>query len=191
MLGALCDTLHVVLPLVSAMVQQDRHMDDVVDLSLDPAMVQQGQHSIHAVIDLTNRSVTPNVVVEPDVIQLNDETSMMNSCFDVTELDYFQSKTGAFSRSNYCNVENDSPFPLVSSSPRIAFAAQSCAGHHMWIDPPHDKIENYMQHYVKGKKENPASTSAVIIIPRWQGGPHWRRHLKESTLSRNIRQTHH
>ena len=101
-------------------------------------MVHQGQHSIHAVIDLTNKSVTPNNVVESDVTQLTYETSMMTSCFDVMELDYCQSKTGAFSRSNYCHVENDSPFPLVSSSPRIAFAAQSCAGHHMWIDPPHN-----------------------------------------------------
>ena len=48
----------------------------------------------------------------------------------------------------------------------------------MWIDLPHNKVENYLQHYVKGKKENPASTSAVIIIPRWQGGSHWRRHSK-------------
>ena len=95
-MGALCNTVNVVLPVVSAMVQQDQHMDDVVDLSLDPAMMQQGQHFIHAVIDLTTRSVTPNAVVEPDVIQLNDETSMMTSCFDVTELDYFQSKLVPF-----------------------------------------------------------------------------------------------
>ena len=41
MLGALCNIANVVLPLVSARVQQDQHMDDVVDLSFDPAMVQQ------------------------------------------------------------------------------------------------------------------------------------------------------
>ena len=131
MLGALCNIANVVLPLVSARVQQDQHMNDVVDLSLDFAMVQQGQQSVHAVFDLTNKSVTPNVVVESNVTQLNEKTSVMNSCFVVMELDYFQYKTGAFARSYYCHVENDSLFPLVSSSPRIAFTAQPCAGHHM------------------------------------------------------------
>ena len=47
----------------------------------------------------------------------------------------------------------------------------------MWIDPPHNKLEKYLSHYVKGKKENPATTSAVIVVPRWLGGSPWRKHL--------------
>ena len=83
---------------------------------------------LRAVSTISNKVVNPSVDVDADVTQLNGEIMMLHSCFDAGEVAYFQTKTGIFSRSNYCNAESDSPFPIVSSSPRIAFDAQSCAG---------------------------------------------------------------
>ena len=107
-------------------------------------------------------------MIEPgiDIAQIIDETSMLTACFDVKKIEHFELLTGTFSRSNYCNIGSDSIFPLVSSSPRVAFDAQSCSGQHLWIDAQHNKIERYLSHYVKGKMKIPTMTSVVIIVPR-------------------------
>ena len=161
MLGVLCNisAVDVVLPSVEAVILHEEQID-----------LTEG---VNSPVVCTQRTVNSDA----DVAVTLDETSMLSSCFDVKELEWFISLTGMFSRSNYCNVDDDSTFSLVSSSPRIAFDAQSCKGQHMWIDTPFNKLEKYLAHYVAGKKEQPATTSAVIIVPRWLGGSHWRRHL--------------
>ena len=113
-----------------------------------------------------------------------DEDKMMRSVFDPTEKDVIEGLVGCFTRSNYCNVDDgtSNPFPLVSSSPRIVFTAQNCAHEHMWIDPPHTQIDKYLSHYVKCKKEHPTTTSAVIMVPKWVGGSHGRKHLNGMRL---------
>ena len=47
-----------------------------------------------------------------------------------------------------------------------SFLSQDCSGHHVWIDPPTGKEQDYLQHYLQCKGAAPASTSAVLLLPK-------------------------
>ena len=148
--------------------------DDKVVSVVKPLLKGASEHTdgvclaIEVVADLV-----PNTTLVPSD---DDEVVMLRSVFDPIEKQLMESLTGKFTRSNYCNVDDGihNPFPLTSSSPRMVFTSQSCAHEHMWIDPPHNQIEKYLAHYAKCKSEYPATTSAVVMVPRWVGGSHWK-----------------
>jgi len=86
----------------------------------------------------------------------------------------WQKSTGVFTSSSYCN-------PLTGL-PGVSFASKDCSGHHVLIDPPPNRMEQHLAHYVACKNSKPESTSACIMVPRYEGGSHWRRHLQGMRL---------
>jgi len=82
--------------------------------------------------------------------------------------------TRIFTHSSYCN-------PLTGL-PSVSFENTDCCGQHTWLDPPPNRIESALAHYVACKKKDPMNTSACILVPRYEGGSHWRRHLQGMRL---------
>ena len=65
-------------------------------------------------VDVLLISETKVPVVESEHININrmDEVGMLRSNFDVVEIEQFEKLTGKFTRSNYCNLDDPSAFPL-------------------------------------------------------------------------------
>ncbi len=53
------------------------------------------------------------------------------------------------------------------------FFKTKLAGHTLWLNPPFDDIHNFLRHYLKEKNDNPTTTSAMIVLPRWTSAPWW------------------
>ena len=53
------------------------------------------------------------------------------------------------------------------SSPPNSFLHESCAGHHVWMHPPRDRIEEFLRHYLRCKTFAPTSTSGGFLLPKW------------------------
>lgn len=117
------------------------------------------------------KTPTDNVVV-PSVCEV---ASL--GCFDLRELKRWQIRTRkVFSLSNRCNDIVD-PLSLPHTSLQVPFVHTDCAGHHVWLEPPHNKLWPVLSHYNACKKKNPEGTSACALVPEWQGGSAWRKEL--------------
>jgi len=93
---------------------------------------------------------------------------------DCQEMARWQEATGQFTLTSYCN-----PF---TSLPNVSFESRDCCGQHVWLDPPPNRLESALAHYASCKKKSPLTTSACILVPRHEGGSHWRRHLQGMRL---------
>ena len=47
-----------------------------------------------------------------------------------------------------------------------SFLQQDCSGQHVWLDPPTDQAVQYLQHYIACKEKQPATTSALLVLPK-------------------------
>lgn len=59
------------------------------------------------------------------------------------------------------------------SSPKLSFLRDNCAGHHVWFNPPFDRVQEFLQHYLACKALAPARTSAGFLLPKWASA-RWR-----------------
>lgn len=89
--------------------------------------------------------------------------------FDAAELRRFQDLTSEFTM---CNKEDP-----ATSLPYVPFAHKACEHQHVWLDPPARGLHTALSHYVACKAKAPEDTSACILVPRYEGGSAWRRHL--------------
>jgi hypothetical protein len=46
-------------------------------------------------------------------------------------------------------------------------------GHTLWLNPPFDKAQLFLRHYLAEKKANPTTTSAMIVLPKWTSASWW------------------
>lgn len=53
-------------------------------------------------------------------------------------------------------------------SPINSFLETDVSGHTVWLNPPFDKVRDFLQHYLLCKATKPCSTSACIVLPDWQ-----------------------
>lgn len=65
-------------------------------------------------------------------------------------------------------------------SPSDSFLEKSCAGMHVWCNPPFRRALQFLLHYFACKSRDPANTSGVFVLPKWQSAPWWPlvRHLQ-------------
>lgn len=105
--------------------------------------------------------------------------------FDQEQLLLWQAVTGRTFSLNSSNCKEYAAACFVSpdASPlKKSFLHEDCAGHHVWLDPPENKLYVMLQHYVACKARCPESTSACILVPRWRGGSAWRKLLSGMRL---------
>ena len=48
----------------------------------------------------------------------------------------------------------------------LSFLQQDCSKQHVWLDPPHSHAKQFIEHYIACKEQQPATTSAVVLVPR-------------------------
>ncbi len=87
-----------------------------------------------------------------------------------------------FTYDAYCDDHGVNSHCAAYSSPANSFLSCDIADHHVWINAPFAKIEQFIKHYLKCKSAAPHTTSACIVVPNWQGK--WRRLLGKMQLLR-------
>lgn len=99
-------------------------------------------------------------------------------CFDSVELARWQDVTSrVFTLSNRCNT-SDFPVAVSRLSLSVPFVHTDCAGHHVWLQPMHNKLWPVLTHYNACKSKAASTTSACALVPDWVGGSAWRKELK-------------
>lgn len=129
-------------------------------------------HALH--VGKVKQCVAPIV----DTSVLPTAVTPILDCFDSVELARWQGVTSrVFSLSNKCNKLD---FPVAQSqlSLSVPFVHTDCAGHHVWLQPPHNKLWSMLVHYNACKAKDSANTSACALVPDWVGGSAWRKELK-------------
>lgn len=66
----------------------------------------------------------------------------------------------------FAPVSGSSLCPKFSSSSG-SFLSSSCAGHHVWMQPPPTRAAEFISHYLHCKAVMPTSTSGGILLPKW------------------------
>ena len=127
------------------------------------------------------------LIVDPSTVVLNIPVvpsmcePLVLEFFDSIEQTRWECKTGrVFSLSNKCNKSLSST--ISHTSLHTPFVHSDCAGHHVWLEPPTNKIWSMLCHYNTCKKKQPDKTSACALVPDFQGGSSWRRELKDWRL---------
>jgi len=86
-----------------------------------------------------------------------------------SEFEALQSAIGrAFTLDACCN--DDGGNSLVSDafcSPANSFLEFDCAGQTVWMNPPFDRADEFLQWFSHCQARSPHSTSAVILLPKW------------------------
>ena len=86
-----------------------------------------------------------------------------------SEFEALQSAIGrAFTLDACCNEDGSNS--LVSGafcSPAKSFLEFDCAGQTVWLNPPFDRADDFLQWYNHCKAKSPHNTSAVILLPKW------------------------
>ena len=109
--------------------------------------------------------------------------------FDAALVQHWQGVTGrVFSVDTYsCKEAHDVSFNASCASsdvkvPKQSFTKMDCQGHHVWLDPAPNRVFHMLTHYKECKDKAPSTTSAVIVVPRWNGGSAWRKQLSGMRL---------
>ena len=108
--------------------------------------------------------------------------------FDAALVQHWQDVTGRlFTMDTYgCKEAHDVSFNASCASsdgvPKLSFTKTDCQGHHVWLDPAPNRVYHMLAHYKECKDRAPATTSAVIVVPRWNGGSAWRKQLSGMRL---------
>lgn len=86
-----------------------------------------------------------------------------------SEFAYLQAKIGhEFTLDACCNASGKNALCPKFCSSASSFLAEHVAGEHVWLCPPPQQTAAFVQHYLDCKKDAPASTSACIVLPKWQ-----------------------
>ena len=107
---------------------------------------------------------------------------------DVPALKALEAQCGkTFALAAYCTGANEaSVFPEVCSD--FSFLDTDCAGKHVWLNMPRDRVLEYLQHYRACKKKDPHHTSACILVPMWRARRcAWRPLIKDMLLLRDFK----
>ena len=98
----------------------------------------------------------------------NEDRSLLMSEFEA-----LQSRIGCvFTLDACCN--NDGSHALLDKYCSVdkSFFEYNCAGETVWLNPPFAEAGKFLKHYLYCKKQQPHTTSAVILLPKW-GNSRW------------------
>ena len=48
------------------------------------------------------------------------------------------------------------------------FLKRDLWGEHVWLNPPFNNVQKFIQHYLEQKRKNPQTMSACIVVPHWK-----------------------
>ena len=120
-------------------------------------------------------NTTPVLQPVPEIQGLGPDDTV----FDPEQIARWQEATRKFTMDTGAYTEASFVSRAAGSSlPRTPFLKEDCRGHHIWADPPPNKIFHVLSHINEERARAPTTTSACILVPRWIGGSAWRKGLK-------------
>jgi hypothetical protein len=114
--------------------------------------------------------ISPRVETVPSDVKKYDPEDWQFSPFEFASLnqDYGPVTLEACVDDNGCNALTDK---YVTKSQD--FLQSDCQGETVWINPPFQKAEHFLRHYLQCKAKNPIDTCALIVLPYWPRKSWW------------------
>ena len=54
-----------------------------------------------------------------------------------------------------------------------SFLKANVTGQNVWMNPPFQRVEQFLDHYLECKRLEPKTTSGMFVVPKWTASPWW------------------
>ena len=117
----------------------------------------------------TRKEVHATEGLPDEVTQARDTQDWM---FDRKRYHDLNLEYGPFTLDAAANANGDNAQCKQYCSKARSFLDQDCKGQTIWMNPPFDRIEEFLGHYLKQKEADP-SIAGMFVLPQWESATWW------------------